>query len=684
MIFFDKDRINALLKWYRQEIGRDFAAAFVLDRDGQVIDYITKTSEEEIEVEFVDNIREIMGLILKKIAEDFTLGNFGAGTFDTTEYRFIFCEAGPKAIFVTLLDALSLVEPVFPYAYLTAEKITRIFEGQPISPVIPKIFSGKTDQKIYRKMDTIQRLNVPFSDYVYKLILGGDGAVGKTSMVQRFIEGIFRTDYKATIGTSITKKECQFDGLDSKIRFIIWDLAGQPQFNRIRHHYYEDADAGILVYDITRRDTFENIKKWYLEIKDKAKQNILMILVGNKTDLNKSRVVTTTEAENLAKELGLSYIETSAMTGENINDTFKMMALQLIKQFFKPIEISKIETKKLVPAIESRKMSKEIEEKIEKISELGKFKKTPITSVWKSVENDFNPWLEKNFDYLNEALDFQIIPLDKGTTTNFSVNCVLAEDKFNNKTIIYSQFGKISSTNLVDLFKAITFYNAKKAIWICEEILPEYEKIISWLNENSQIDISFYILKLEVFQVKDSPLTPILIKICGPSEELKKVRNLKIELDYIEKKRMEFWEKLIEKMYTFFPEYANISPQKTSWIFIPSVKKGLRYTYVINNNSAAIKLYFDYTDREINQKRFKEFETHKDEINKAFQNIYYELQNSLEWDYKENRNFQSITYRFDEAGLEDDMFWEQLQYKMVDAMKCLVETTKMHVENLKY
>ncbi|MFX1277351.1 MAG: hypothetical protein ACFFAT_20205, partial [Promethearchaeota archaeon] len=214
---FDSKRINILLKWYRQEIGKDFVAAFILDREGQVILYLTKTSDKEIEVDFVDSIREIMGLILNKIAEDFTLGKFGAGTFDTAEYRFIFCEAGPDAIFVTILDSLAMAEPIFPYVYLAAEKVAGIFEGKPISPVIPKLVIDKDIQDIKRKIDTLQKLNVPFSDYTYKLILGGDGAVGKTSMIQRFVEGVFRTDYKATIGTAITKKECKFDGIDSKV-----------------------------------------------------------------------------------------------------------------------------------------------------------------------------------------------------------------------------------------------------------------------------------------------------------------------------------------------------------------------------------------------------------------------------------------------------------------------------------
>ena len=268
---YDKERLEALLKWYRQEVGKDLVSVFVLNREGSIINFLVNPAVKAIE----DFVRGLMGLILKRIVEDSTIASFGLGTFDTASYRFIFCEAGPNHILVTILDGLAMSEPVFPYAYLAAEKVARIFDGRPVSPVIPKIYTDKDARIFQRKENMLQKIRAAGSNYVYKLILGGDGAVGKTSMVQRFVEGVFRTDYKATIGTSITKKECNFDGLESKVRFTIWDLAGQPQFERIRSSYLVNAKAGMLVYDITRRDTFDNILKWYDEIKKGAKPNIM-------------------------------------------------------------------------------------------------------------------------------------------------------------------------------------------------------------------------------------------------------------------------------------------------------------------------------------------------------------------------------------------------------------------------
>jgi len=314
-------------------VGKDLIGALIVNREGLVIDAVAGSSEDKsIDEEIVGGVSSLVEPVLNRITQEFSSGSFGTGTFDTEEYRLIFCEAGPDAIFVTVLDAIAMVDPVFPYAYLAAEKIARIFDGRSVSPVIPKIITETLGQNIERKVDKMQQLKIQSGEYAYKLILGGDGAVGKTSMVHRFVEDKFQTDYKGTIGTSIMKKECEFEGLKSKVRFVIWDLAGQSQFKRVRYSYVANAEAGILVFDVTRKDTFENIKLWHEETIEISK-DIALILVGNKIDLEDSRVVSTAEGEELAKKLNLGYVETSAKTGENIEDAFRMLALQIVKKF---------------------------------------------------------------------------------------------------------------------------------------------------------------------------------------------------------------------------------------------------------------------------------------------------------------------------------------------------------------
>jgi len=330
MVYIDKKKLQALFKWYMQEVGESLISVLVVGRDGLVVEILTRDPENVDEKKFIGAFSALVELVLKKITQDFDIGTFGAGTFDTDKFRFIFCEAGIDHVLVSILHPKAFVDDIFPYTYLAADKVARIIEGElPVSPVIPKIKRQNEVEKLKHKLEYYQ--NAPLSsNYVYKLSLIGDGGVGKTSMAQRYVHGIFKADYKATIGTFISKKECVFEELKTSVKFMIWDLAGQSQFQRLWPDYLTDSRAGIIVFDITNRESFNNVKKWYNIIKEVAFENIVLILVGNKVDLDISREITTEEGMNLAKDLGVFYMETSAKTNENIDDVFEWIALQII------------------------------------------------------------------------------------------------------------------------------------------------------------------------------------------------------------------------------------------------------------------------------------------------------------------------------------------------------------------
>ncbi|MGV9199703.1 MAG: Rab family GTPase, partial [Promethearchaeia archaeon] len=267
--------------------------------------------------------------VLKRITKEFDSGSFGTGTFDTEDYRLIFCEAGANGVFVTILDSYARIDPVFPYAYLAAEKISRIFDKRPVNPNIPSIKVDVSQGGIKREVGELRQVKIKSREYAFKFVLGGDGGVGKTSMVHRFVENSFQQDYKATIGTSIMKKSLSFEDLGSKVRFILWDLAGQKKFRLVRQNYLKNAEAAFIIYDVTRPETFKNVETWHKEITE-VEPSINLMLVGNKIDLE--RKVSREQGEKKAEDLGISYEETSAKTGENIGEAFRLLALQIINK----------------------------------------------------------------------------------------------------------------------------------------------------------------------------------------------------------------------------------------------------------------------------------------------------------------------------------------------------------------
>ncbi|MHA1914483.1 MAG: Rab family GTPase [Promethearchaeota archaeon] len=332
MVYIDKNKLHTLLKWYMQEVGDSLISVLVVGKEGLVVDILTTEKDKVDEKKFIGAFGSLAELVLRKITQDYDIGTFGAGTFDTDKFRFIFCESGADHVLVSILRPTAFVDDIFPYTYLTADKVARIIEGDlPVSPVIPRIKKKAELDKVKHKMEYYQKTALS-SYYVYKLSLIGDEGVGKTSMVQRYVHDIFKKDYRATIGTFISKKECKFEELETSVRFMIWDLAGQAQFSRLWPDYLTDSRAGIIVFDITNRNSFENVEKWYGILSEVASPNLVLILVGNKVDLADSRTVSLEEGVALAEKLGIPYMETSAKTNENIDDVFEWIALQIINK----------------------------------------------------------------------------------------------------------------------------------------------------------------------------------------------------------------------------------------------------------------------------------------------------------------------------------------------------------------
>ena len=167
--------------------------------------------------------------------------------------------------------------------------------------------------------------------YKLKLIVLGDSGVGKTNIIHRYITDTFNTETKATIGVEFFIKTFRVN--NDIIKLEIWDTAGQERYKSITSAYYKGSRGVLLVYDITRYTTFENLEKWMNEINEKVKGSLKMMIIGNKSDLNDERKVDIEIALEKAKLLNIPFMETSALDSTNIQNAFENILREMYKDF---------------------------------------------------------------------------------------------------------------------------------------------------------------------------------------------------------------------------------------------------------------------------------------------------------------------------------------------------------------
>ncbi|MEX2681604.1 MAG: Rab family GTPase [Candidatus Sigynarchaeota archaeon] len=162
-------------------------------------------------------------------------------------------------------------------------------------------------------------------DSVYKIIVIGDPAVGKTSLILRFTDNAFRQTYLPTIGTNLSDKVLNI-GCE-KIELVFWDIAGQSKFSRARKNFYKGAQGIIIVFDLTSHETFKNVKAWHDDAIS-VLGNVPCHVIGNKLDMSEKRAVSDEEIRNLSQELSCRVFLTSAFTGEHVEESFRDLALR--------------------------------------------------------------------------------------------------------------------------------------------------------------------------------------------------------------------------------------------------------------------------------------------------------------------------------------------------------------------
>ena len=166
-------------------------------------------------------------------------------------------------------------------------------------------------------------------DFIFKVLLLGNSDVGKSSLLLRFVDSVWNETFVPTIGVDFKVKTVEIG--DKKVKMQIWDTAGQERFRNVISTYFRGGNGLLLIYDITNKDSFKNLESWLIEIEKNASENILKLLIGNKSDLEEDREISKEEGQAFANRNGMQFMETSAKMNTNVDEAFQALGKLMIE-----------------------------------------------------------------------------------------------------------------------------------------------------------------------------------------------------------------------------------------------------------------------------------------------------------------------------------------------------------------
>jgi small GTP-binding protein len=316
------------------EKNKEVESVIVSDSEGLII---AGEKRKDVNMEIVSVLTSIVNPILERMRSEFDFKKFGNASFDTEEYRLLFISVDEERILSLVLDNMASIERISPYGFFLAEKTAQILtaEDQDLIQVSIPDFEYEAGN-VERLKNQLYQMQLGIDgEYRFKFVILGDHEVGKTSIIRRFVEKRYTSEYRATIGINILSHEFEFFG--NQIGVTLWDIGAQKYFKRFRKSYYLGAQAAFLVFDLTNRESFDNILSWYDELKlFTPGEDIPIVIVGNKSDLTEERKILYQEGAKLANNLSqsekikISYIETSALNGNNVEDAFNLISYHYV------------------------------------------------------------------------------------------------------------------------------------------------------------------------------------------------------------------------------------------------------------------------------------------------------------------------------------------------------------------
>ncbi|WP_286858462.1 DUF4268 domain-containing protein [Methanosaeta sp. UBA356] len=309
---------------------------------------------------------------------------------------------------------------------------------------------------------------------------------------------------------------------------------------------------------------------------------------------------------------------------------------------------------------------------------IGKLQRPSLREVWEDEAQNFTPWLRDNIEVLNEVLEHEEIELYLSDAKieqeagDFSVDMIAKADS-GDLVVIENQLEPSDHDHLGKLITYLTAFSAKSAIWINAYPRPEHINAINWLNEST--DAAFYLLKLEAIQIDESNHAPLLTLIVGKNPE--QIKKEPEDPDGRDNIRYKFWEELLNLAKSKTDLYANISPQKSSYISTGAGKAGLYYQYDILMHEAKVELYIDSRNKRRNKRIFDTFRENEASINAGFGE-------GLEWQRLDNKRACRIMKTLNIGGYRDENTkWSEIQNAMIDTMIRLDIALKPHIDELK-
>jgi hypothetical protein len=308
---------------------------------------------------------------------------------------------------------------------------------------------------------------------------------------------------------------------------------------------------------------------------------------------------------------------------------------------------------------------------------IGRLERVPLREVWAHEALDFTQWLELNIDVLNEALDLEIVNVDREQAAGkFSIDLV-AEDIHGRQLIIENQLERSDHDHLGKLITYLTAMGAKGAIWIVKDPRPEHLAAVQWLNQS--LDVDFYMVKVEAVKILDSQPAPLFTLIVGPSNEAKEVGQTRKDVAERYALRNRWWTELIQRSADRTRLHAHITPGEYSWIGVSAGYPGINYNYTVTQNGRTAELYIDRGRgaEDENRALFDQLCQHREAIEAAFGG-------PLSWEALEGKRACRIRFALNDGGYRSpEEQWPSLHESQIDAMVRLECALKPQIRALR-